>query len=199
MWLPGHVKQLQQDATPCFPLALKVQMKPLLVTPDGWFSDWVLLNLKNQPFFVYFILGLVVLLLDWLVWFRFFAWIFFYTLNNEKRVISIGSSSIVKAIKAKNSQCCGLFHNNTVSLGSSCSPLEGHCPGAELPVPLGPCSVIGQLSFLESQSSAGATASSSVFRMCGTCFYCVNFGGDENGQADNPEIFSKSTFTEKRV
>lgn len=74
-------------------------------------------------------------MVDWLVRFGFFGWIFFIcTLNKEERVLSIGSSSIVNAIKAKHSQCCGLFHNSTVSLASSCLPLEGHSPVAKLPV-----------------------------------------------------------------
>ena len=113
MWLPGHVKQLQQDATPRFALALRVQVKTLLVIPDGWFYDRVLLNLKKQPFF--FLLFLV----------------FFCTLSKEESVLSIGSASIVSAIKAECSQCCGMFYNSAVSVGASCLPLEGAFSGGQ--------------------------------------------------------------------
>lgn len=112
MWLPGHVKQLQQDATLCFALALRVQAKALLVTPDAWFYDRVLLNLKKQLFF-------------------FSPFFFFGTLGNEESVLSIGPSSIVSAIKAEGSQRCGVFYNSAVSVGISCLPLEEAFSGGQ--------------------------------------------------------------------
>lgn len=38
-----------------------------------------------------------------------------------------------------------------------------------------------------------------AFQYVWDLLYYVNFGGDENGQADNPEIFSSRAITGERV
>lgn len=87
MWLPGHVKQLQQDATLRFALALRVQMKALLVTPDGWSYDRVVS--KKQPFGGGWGVGVGREIRDgFILYFK------------QRSMISAGPSPIVSAIKA---------------------------------------------------------------------------------------------------
>lgn len=156
MWLPGHVKQLQQDATPCFALSLRVQVKALLVTPDGWFYDRVLLNLKKRPFVLFC----------------------FCTLSKEESMLSIGRSSIVSAIKAECSQCCSVLYNSAVSVGASCLLLEGAFSGGRAACRrCAPCLLLGGYSSPIAFLQLGQLL---AFQYVWDLLYYVNFGGDES-------------------
>lgn len=140
-------------------------------------------TLKPSLFFVCFgVAGLI----GWFGLCFLVGFFFFTTFSKEERLLNIGSSFIVKAIKSKHAQCCGLFHSSLVCLGSSCLPLEGHCPVVELP--LATVTLLLYWAVLLPQEPFFSWNQGLLFSTCGICFTCVNVGGDENGQADNPEI-----------